>query len=103
LDRRLGGPQGLSGRHYYYYYYYYYYYFHGSTALILGLSRFFWFLNPIHNRQDSLDRGSAHRKTSACTQDNTHTHTHTHTQTSIPRVEFEPTTLVFERTKTAHD
>jgi hypothetical protein len=33
----------------------------------------FQFLDPIHSRQDSFDGGSAHRKASTYTQDNTNT------------------------------
>jgi peptide methionine sulfoxide reductase MsrA len=38
----------------------------------------FQLLDPIHTRKDSLDRGSAHRKASTYTQNNTNTErTHT--------------------------
>jgi hypothetical protein len=33
----------------------------------------FQFLNPIHSRQDTLEGGSAHRKATVYTQDNTNT------------------------------
>jgi hypothetical protein len=60
----------------------------------------FQFLNPIHSRKDFLDGGSpvarplpTHRTTEIQNKS---------TQTSMPRVGFEPTTLVFEREKAFH-
>jgi hypothetical protein len=56
---------------------------------------FFQFLSPTHNRQDSLDRGSARRKAAAYTQNKCE-------QTFMPRVWFEPTIPVFELAETVH-
>jgi hypothetical protein len=61
----------------------------------------FQFLNPKHSRQASLDGGSARRKVVTYTQDNTKTQ-NKFVQTSMSRVGFELTTLVFERAKTIH-
>jgi hypothetical protein len=53
----------------------------------------FQFRHPIHCRQDTLDGGSAHRKASTYTQDNTNTK---YMQISVPRVRFEATIPVSE-------
>jgi hypothetical protein len=53
------------------------------------------FLISLHSRYDSLDRGTARRKTSTYTQNKC-------TQTSMPRVGFEPMIPVFERAKKVH-
>jgi hypothetical protein len=45
-------------------------YVYGSTALYLAFAAF-QILNPIYSLYDSLDGGSAHRKASAYTQNNT--------------------------------
>jgi hypothetical protein len=57
----------------------------------------FQFLDPLQNRQDSLDRGSALRKTSTIRKTQ-----NKRTQTSMHEVGFEPTIKMFERTKTVH-
>jgi hypothetical protein len=73
-----------------------------SMALypIFGSWPLFQFINPIYNRQDSLDGGSAHRNPlpthrTAQTQNK-------HTQTSMLRVGFESANSAFERKKTIH-
>jgi hypothetical protein len=57
---------------------------YGSTAL--WTLAIFQFLNPIHSRYDSLDRGSALLKAATYTQNNTNrinTHTHIHASSGI--------------------
>jgi hypothetical protein len=61
----------------------------GSTSLFVGP----W---PLFQSVDSLEGGSARRKASTYTQDNTNW---INTDTFIPRVEFEPTTPTFQRPK----
>jgi hypothetical protein len=51
--------------HYYYYYYYY------CSAVLCWILPLFKFLDPIHNRQDSLGGGSARHKATTYTQNNT--------------------------------
>jgi peptide methionine sulfoxide reductase MsrA len=58
---------------------------------------FFQFHNPIHSRGDSLDGGSARRKSATYTQDNTN---RIKAQTSMPQVGSEYMTPVYERAKT---
>jgi hypothetical protein len=53
------------------------------------------FLYPIHNWQAILDGASARRKAATYIQNK-------RTEISMPRVGFEPTVPVFERTKTAY-
>jgi hypothetical protein len=60
----------------------------------------FQFLNPIHSRYDSLDRGSDRRKVLPAHR--TIQTQNKRTQTSKFRVRFEPTTPVFELAKTVH-
>jgi hypothetical protein len=64
-----------------------------------GLWPLLQFLNPIHSRYDSLDRGSARHKAATYTQNNTR---NKRTQSFMPRLGFEPTTLVFELEKMVH-
>jgi hypothetical protein len=71
---------------------------YGSTPLCWALV-VFQFLNPIHSRQDSLDRGSARRKAST---DRTTQTQNKRTQTSVLPVGFELTIPVLERPKTIH-
>jgi hypothetical protein len=60
----------------------------------------FQFLNLIHSRQNSLDKGLARREAATCTQDSQTQNKSI--QTSMPQVGFEPTIQVFERAKTVH-
>jgi hypothetical protein len=102
-----------------------------SQPALVGPWPLFQFLNPIHSRQDSLDGGSARRKTatysrqdsldggSASRKTSTYsrqdsldggsasrkTATYTQnkrTQTSMPRVRVEPGTPLFERAHSAY-
>jgi hypothetical protein len=61
----------------------------------------FQFLNPIDSQQDSLERGSAHRKAATYTQNNTNTEwTHTDIHASSGIRTHGP---VFERVKMVHN
>jgi hypothetical protein len=70
---------------------------HSSMALqpFVGPWPLFQFRNPVYSRYNSLNGGSARRKAATYTYNKS-------TKTSMPRVEFEPMTIVFERAKTVH-
>jgi hypothetical protein len=64
---------------------------------VLGPWQLFQFLDLLHSPYDSLVGGSARHKAATFTQDSINTEW---TQTPMPQMGFEPTILVFERTKT---
>jgi hypothetical protein len=74
---------------------------YGSTVLFCWMLAVFQFLHFIHSRQDSLDGGSAFRKTA------TYIHRITQTQNKCKRYiclewDSNPRSQAFERAKTVH-
>jgi hypothetical protein len=64
---------------------------------LLGPWPLFQFRNSIHSWKDSLDGGSARHKARYLHTNTENTHTDIHA-----RARFEPTTPLFERSKTVH-
>jgi hypothetical protein len=69
------------------------------VELCVGPCQPYPFLDSIHCWQDSLEGGSAHRKTSTYIQDNRN---RIYTQTSMSRMGFKLRIRVYERAKTVH-